>query len=286
MNNTLKTTLLLAFLTALLLAAGALLGGRAGLTFAFMLAAIMNLSAYWFSDKIVLALYRAREIDARDGTGLYHIVRELAKRADMPMPRVYIIDDNAPNAFATGRNPQHASVAATSGILKLLTLEELTGVMAHELSHVRHRDTLIGAMAATIAGAISTLANMAMWASMVGGGDRRQGNGVLAAAAAVLTMIFAPMAAALIQMAISRSREFAADAGGAQLCGEPMWLASALEKIHRASQRIISPLAESHPATAHLFIINPLHGQQLTRLFTTHPPVEERIRRLREMASV
>lgn len=282
MQNTLKTTVLLAMLTALFLAVGALLGGRAGMSLALIMAMVMNLGAYFFSDKIVLSMYKAQEIDQRDQTGLYQVVRELAKRGQMPMPRVYIIPDETPNAFATGRNPAHASVAATRGILNLLTLEELTGVMAHELSHVYHRDTLIGAVAATFAGAISYLANMAMWASMFGGNDR-QGRGAIGVLASILTMILAPMAAALVQMAISRSREFAADAGGAKLCGQPQWLASALEKIHAASQRMVSPLAETHPATAHLFIINPLTGKQMASLFSTHPPVEERVRRLRAM---
>lgn len=280
MMNNWKTGVLLAALTALFLAVGAALGGRGGLLLALIFAGVMNFTAYWYSDKLVLKIYRAKAIDPNHSSGLYQIVADLARRGQLPMPKVYMIESDAPNAFATGRNPEHASVAATSGIMQMLTREELTGVMAHELSHVRHRDTLISTVSATIAGAISALANFFMWTSLFLGGRREGGGNVIVA---LLMMILAPMAAALIQMAISRSREFAADEAGARLCGNSEWLASALEKLEYYKTQKVFPDAESHPATAHLFIINPLHGRSMARLFSTHPATKERVQRLRAL---
>ncbi len=275
-----KTFMLLAAMTALLLAIGQVLGGHNGLLFAGAFAVIMNFGAYWFSDQIVLKLYKAREVDAASAPELYEIVQTLAKRANIPMPRVYIIPTAAPNAFATGRNPAHAAVAATEGILQLLTQEELTGVMAHELSHVVNRDTLIGTISATIAGAIGMLANMAQLAMLFGDRRAQQGNAI----ASILLMIFAPIAAALIQFAVSRTREYGADESGAKLCGHPLWLASALLKLERGNAEQPMPAAEQHPTSAHLFIVNPLTGIKMGQLFSTHPPIEERVRRLRAMA--
>ena len=283
--NTLRTTVLLAGLTALLLVAGQALGGQGGMIFALVLAAVMNLGSYWFSDRLVLRMYRARPATPEQAPLLHAVVRDLAQRAGMPMPRVYVIQSDAPNAFATGRNPQHAAVAATTGLLRILDREELAGVMAHELAHVRHRDTLTGAIAATVAGAIAMLANMAQWAILFSGGRSHQGQGNGNLIGAIAMMILAPLAASLIQMAISRSREFAADAGGAAICGNPLWLARALRKLQLANQRVSMPEAEAHPAAAHLFIINPLKGRDVARLFSTHPPVEERIRRLEAAAA-
>lgn len=284
--NLFRTTLLLAVLTGLLLVAGQLLGGQSGMMFALVLAVVMNFGAYWFSDKIVLSMYGAQEVGPHDAPELYGIVAELARRGNMPMPRVYIISNDTPNAFATGRNPEHAAVAATTGIMRILTREELAGVMAHELSHVRHRDTLISAIAATIAGAIATLANMAQWALIFGMGrqNNEEGGGAAGVAGTVVMMLLAPIAAALIQMAVSRTREYAADAQGAALCGNPLWLANALRKLEMANRRIPMHEAESRPATAHLFIVNPLNTRTLANLFSTHPPIEERVRRLEEMA--
>lgn len=275
-----KTAILLAALTALFLTVGAALGGRGGLIIAFLFAGGMNFFAYWYSDQLVLKIYRAQPIDASHSSGLYQLVEELAQRGQLPMPKVYMIASAAPNAFATGRDPAHASVAATQGIMSMLTREELMGVMAHELSHVRNRDTLISTVSATIAGAISALANFFMWTSLFLGGRREGGSNAIVA---ILMMILAPLAAALIQMAISRSREFAADELGAHLCGHPEWLASALEKLDYYKTQHVLPDAETHPATAHLFIINPLHSQNLARLFSTHPETKERVRRLRAM---
>jgi heat shock protein HtpX len=279
--NAMRTTVLLAGLTALLLIAGQALGGQSGMVIALVLAAAMNVGSYWFSDKIVLRLYRAREASAQDAPVLYQTVRELAQRAGMPIPRVYVIESDAPNAFATGRDPRHAAVAATTGLLRLMSREELAGVMAHELAHVQHRDTLIGAIAATIAGAIAMLANMAQWALIFGMGrgneDGDSGGGVLGG---LLMMILAPIAASLIQMAVSRSREYAADARGAAIAGNPLWLASALRKLGAANGRTVMAAAEHNPSTAHLFIVSPLRGRSVAELFSTHPPLEERIRRL------
>lgn len=267
-------------LTVLLVFAGGALGGQGGMIFAFVFALAMNAFSYWFSDKIVLKMYRAKEATEQEAPQLYDVVRDLAMRANMPMPKVYVIPDDAPNAFATGRNPNHAAVAATTGILRFLSREELTGVMAHELAHVRNRDILIGTIAATIAGAISLLAHMAQWAMIFGGGrsDDDDGGGIVGL---IAMMIIAPIAAMLIQMAISRSREYQADATGARLCGNPMWLASALRKLEAASKRI--PMNAS-PATAHMFIVNPLRGGGVAKLFTTHPPMDDRVARLESMA--
>jgi heat shock protein HtpX len=277
--NTLRTTLLLGLLTCLLVVAGGAIGGRSGMTLALFMAGAMNLISYWFSDKIVLAMYGAREVGEQDYPELYAMVRQLALQAGMPLPRVYLIENDTPNAFATGRNPEHAAVAVTTGIMRILTREELLGVLAHELSHVRHRDILISSIAATVAGAITYLAHMAQWAAMFGGGrdSDDEGGGIFGL---ILMAILAPIAAMLIQMAISRSREFEADRGGAQISGNPLYLAGALRKLEMANQQI--PMA-ANPATAHMFIVNPLSGAGLMSLFSTHPPLDERIRRLESM---
>lgn len=278
--NRFKTMVLLATLTALLLLVGQALGGRGGLMLALVFAGVMNFAAYWWSDKIVLRMYGAQEVDATQAPELFTLVRQLAQREQIPMPRVYIIPQEAPNAFATGRNPQHAAVAVTEGILRLLDRDELAGVLAHELGHVQNRDTLIMTVAATLAGALSHLANMAMWGAMLGGrSDDDEGGHPIAA---LLGVILAPFVAMLIQMAISRSREFLADEHGAQLSGNPLALASALRKLEAWSQRI--PMTAGSPATAHLFIINPFSRGALVRLFSTHPATEERIARLQAMA--
>jgi heat shock protein HtpX len=281
--NTLRTTLLLAGLTAVLLFAGHALGGDTGMFIALVIAAVMNIGSYWYSDKIVLSMYRAREVSAADAPKLYSVVTELAQRAKMPMPKVYIVDSDTPNAFATGRGPDHAAVAATSSLLRMMNREELTGVLAHELSHVRNRDTLISAVAATLAGAITMLAHMAQWALIfgMGRGDDDEEGGIFGMLA---MMIIAPIAATLIQLAVSRSREYGADKSGAELSGHPLWLASALGKLEQANEQRPMGRAAQHPATAHMFIVNPLHGFNFARLFSTHPPTEERIRRLRQMA--
>jgi heat shock protein HtpX len=271
MGNVAKTALLLAVLSAILLWIGGALGGEAGLLFAFVLSVVMNFGSYWFSDKIVLRMYRAQEVG--DGHRLHTIVARLAQRAGLPMPRVYVIPDYSPNAFATGRNPEHAAVAATEGILHLLGDEELEGVMAHELAHVKNRDILISSVAATLASTIMMVANIARFGAMfgVGRGDDDEGANPIALIAAI---IFAPIAAMLIQAAISRSREFGADAGGAAMAGTPMGLANALRKLEGASRRV--PL-DANPATAHMFIVKPLSIQGLFSLFSTHPPTEQRI---------
>jgi heat shock protein HtpX len=275
--NTMKTIVLMVGLTVLLVMIGGAFGGRQGMIFAFILASATNLFSYWFSDKIVLRMYGARQVSEQDSPVLYGVTRDLAMKMNIPMPKVYIIPSDAPNAFATGRNPKHAAVAATEGIIRLLTKEELMGVMAHELGHVRNRDILIGTIAATIAGAVSMLAHFGLFF----GGGRRDENGGGGGIAGMLAMvILAPIAAALIQMAISRSREYEADATGARVCGNPLYLASALRKLHNASQRI--PM-DASPATAHMFIVNPLRGGGMANLFSTHPPMEERVRRLEAM---
>jgi len=279
--NQLKTLILLATLTALLLFVGQALAGRGGFMIALMFAGVMNFAAYWWSDKIVLRMYGAQEIDEAQAPDLFAVIRQLAQRARMPMPRVYIIPQETPNAFATGRNPQHAAVAVTEGIMRLLDRDELAGVLAHELGHVQNRDTLTMTVAATLAGALSHLANMAMWGAMLGGGSSRDDEGGNPIAGLLGTML-APLAATLIQMAISRSREFAADEHGAHLSANPLALASALRKIEAYSQRI--PMTGGSPATAHLFIINPFSGGGLVRLFSTHPSTEERIARLQALA--
>jgi heat shock protein HtpX len=276
--NGLKTVMLMMMLTLLLVFGGAALAGRQGMTIALLIAFGMNFISYFFSDKIVLKMYRARQVTEAEAPVLYRIVRRLAQRAGMPMPKVYIIPDMSPNAFATGRNPQHAAVAATEGIMQLLTEEELSGVMAHELTHVMHRDILIGTVAATIAGAISYLAQMAQWAMIFGGGRRSDDDG--SPLASIVMMIVAPIAAMLIQMAISRSREYSADEGGAKLNGNPMALANALRKLAKGSQQI--PM-HATPATSHMMIVNPFSGGGIVKLFSTHPPIEERIARLESM---
>lgn len=276
-TNSVKTTLLLGTLTGLLLLFGNLFGGAAGMQIAFVLAVFMNFGAYWFSDKMVLAMYRARPVDESEKPVLHSLVRTLSQRAGLPMPRVCVIPSETPNAFATGRNPDHAVVAVTEGIVRMLDRDELEGVIAHELGHVQNRDILISSIAATLAGAIMILASMARWGALLGmGRDDRGANPIALLGMALL----APLAAMIVQSAVSRSREFLADETGARLCGNPNALASALEKISGASSRI--PLAAS-PQTAHLFIVNPLSGRSLTRLFGTHPPVEERVARLRSM---
>ncbi len=282
MMNQVKTTLLLTLLTLLLVSMGGAIGGRGGMQIAFLMALVMNFGSYWFSDKIVLRMYNAREIGRSDNPAFYGLVERLAGRAGLPMPRVYLIPDQSPNAFATGRNPAHAAVAATEGILRILSSEELEGVMGHELGHVKNRDILISTIAATIAGAISMLGHMLQWGAMFGGGrDDEEGGGIGGLAGSLLLAILAPIAALLIQMAVSRSREFLADATGARICGRPQALASALAKLHNASQQV--PLQDAAPATAHMFIVNPLTGGGLMTLFSTHPPMEERIARLRAM---
>ncbi len=278
--NTMKTFLLMGLLTVLLVVIGRVVGGQGGMIIAFLFAVVMNFVSYWFSDKMVLKMYRAKEIQQADNPGLYQMVGELAGRAGLPMPRVYLIPQDQPNAFATGRDPQHAAVAVTEGILRTLTNDELRGVLAHELAHVKHRDILVGTIAATIAGAISMLANMAQWAMIFGGGrssDDREGGSPMGG---LVMMIVAPIAAMMIQMAISRSREYLADEGGAQIAGNPLSLASALRKLSLKSEQI--PM-EANPATAHMFIVSPLHGGGLMSLFSTHPPMEERIARLEAM---
>lgn len=276
LGNWLKTGLLMAAIMALFGMVGALLGGGSGMLLALLLGGAMNLWAYWFSDTMVLKLYRAQEVDANSAPQFYGTVKELAQRASLPMPKVYVIDEAQPNAFATGRNPEHAAVAATTGILQLLSARELRAVLAHELSHVVHRDILTSTITASIAGAISTLVNFNF---LFGGRDQR--NPLLA----LLALILAPIAAMLIQLAISRGREYEADRGGAELSGDPRALADALAKIDRYAQGLPLDTAETHPATAHLMIINPLSGNGVAGLFSTHPPTAERIHRLLSMAA-
>jgi heat shock protein HtpX len=279
MFNLMKTAILMAAITALFMAIGSVMGGQTGMMLALAIAIAMNFFSYWFSDKMVLKMYNAREVDATTAPQFYRMVEELAQRAELPMPRVYIIDEQAPNAFATGRNPQHAAVAATTGIMRVLSERELRGVMAHELAHVKHRDILISTVSATMAGAISMLANFAM---IFGGRDNegRPANPIVG----ILVMLLAPLAASLIQMAISRSREFEADRGGAEISGDPRALASALEKIHAYARGIPMAAAERHPETAQMMIMNPLSGGGLRGLFSTHPATEERVQRLLAMA--
>ena len=285
MGNMLKTTLLLATLTGLLVIVGQMVGGTSGMIIAFIFAVIMNFGTYWYSDKIVLKMYRAQEVTATDYPELYGIVQKLTLRANLPMPKVYIVNTSMPNAFATGRNPQHAAVAATTGILGLLNAEELEGVLAHELAHVKNRDTLISAVAATIAGVITMLATWAQWAAIFGGigGRDNQGSGNIIGFIALA--IVAPIAATIIQLAISRSREFAADAEGARISQKPWALANALEKLEYGSAHYRERKGDVHASesTAHMFIVNPLKGSSLMNLFRTHPVTEERIKRLRAM---
>lgn len=275
----LRTTILLAGLTAIFLFVGYMLGGESGMAIAFVVALGMNFFAYWSSDKIVLRMYGAREVDRSTGGDLFGMVEQLAQNAELPMPRVYIIDNPQPNAFATGRNPENAAVAATTGLLNRLTSEEIAGVMAHELAHVKNRDTLIMTITATVAGAISMIANFGLF---FGGGNRNNPLGLIGV---ILVAILAPFAAMLVQMAISRAREYEADRIGAEICGQPLWLASALSKISQAAAAIDNQPAEANPATAHMFIINPLHAHAVDGLFSTHPKTENRIARLEQIAA-
>ncbi len=281
MSNSFKTALLLGLLTGIILGIGQLFGGSQGLVIAFVFALLINFGSYWFSDKIVLAMYHAREVSGDEAPELYCTVQNLTVRAQLPMPRLYMIPSDSANAFATGRDPQHAAVAVTEGILRIMNREELEGVLAHELSHVKNRDILIGTIAATLAGVVMMLANMARWAAIFGAGrSDRDGEGGGGLLGLILMSVLAPIAAVMIQMAISRSREFLADATGAKIAGNPLGLASALAKLSRASE--MAPL-EARPETAHMFIVSPLTGGSFLNLFSTHPPVEERIARLRAM---
>lgn len=275
--NWLKTSILLAGLTALFMGAGYMLAGEGGMIIALAGAVGMNMFAYWNADKLVLRMYNAHEVTQSTAPGFYGIVKQLANRAELPMPKVYIIENDQPNAFATGRNPDNAAVAATTGLLKILSHEEIAGVMAHELAHVKNRDTLIMTITATIAGALSMLANFALFF----GGNRNNPLGIVGT---IAVMILAPIAAMLVQMAISRTREYGADAGGAEICGNPLWLASALQKLERGAQSVDNSVAEDNPATAHMFIVNPLHARSVDNLFSTHPNTANRVRKLREMA--
>jgi heat shock protein HtpX len=281
MLNRLKTLALLAVLTALFLWLGHAIGGQAGMVIAFVLAAAMNIGMYWFSDRIVLRMYNAREVTPFEAPALHGLVHELAKRADMPMPKIYIIPEATPNAFATGRNPDHGSVAVTQGLLSILNREQLKGVIAHELGHIRHRDTLIMVVAATIAGALSHLANMAMWGTLIGGTSESEEQ-EHPAGVGLLGLLVAPIAATLIQMAISRAREYLADEAGGRISGNPLALAEALRKLEHS--RHVIPMQQGNPAMAHLFIVNPFAGGGFVQLFSTHPPNEERIARLEAMA--
>ncbi|RIY02795.1 zinc metalloprotease HtpX [Aureimonas flava] len=278
--NTVKTAMLIAGMTALFMGVGFLIGGGRGMAVAFAVAAAMNLFSYWNADKMVLRMHHAREVDARTAPEYHRIVAELAARAGLPMPRVYVIENDQPNAFATGRNPQNAAVAATTGLLQRLTPEEVAGVMAHELAHVQNRDTLTMTVTATLAGAISMLGNFAFFM-----GGSRQNNNPLGMIGVLLAMIVAPLAAMIVQMAISRTREYSADRRGAEICGNPLWLASALGKIAGAAGRTVNYDAERNPATAHMFIVNPLNGQRMDGLFSTHPDTQNRIDALSAMAA-
>ncbi len=274
--NIFKTVILMTTMMVLLIIVGSLLGGEQGMIMAFIISLLLNFGSYWFSDKIVLRLYKAKEVTEADQPQYYSAVARLASQAGLPMPKVYVMPSDAMNAFATGRNPEHSAVAATDGLLRTLQPDELEGVIAHELAHVKHRDILTGTIAATLVGTITFVARMAGWAAMFGGGDRdrRDSNGI----ADLALLIIAPIAAVLIQLAISRSREFAADAGAAQITGRPLSLANALRKLEQSAERRIG--MKAGPATAHLFIVNPLRGGGIMKLFATHPPIEERIERL------
>lgn len=281
-NSTIKTTLLLGALTGLFLVIGSAIGGTGGMIIAFILAVALNMGAWWFSGKIALAMSGAKEVSLEDAPELHQIVERLSVRAEIPKPRVYLIESDVPNAFATGRSPQHGAVAVTTGIMSLLTADELAGVVAHELAHIKHRDTLISSVAATIGGAVTMLADMAMWAMIFGGlGGDDEDDGIAGIVGGILMIFLAPVAAVLIQLAISRSREFSADAGGARILGDPLPLANALAKLEaRSLEAVPVPV---NPSTAHLYIVNPLHGGGITNLFRTHPKTEERIERLRSM---
>jgi heat shock protein HtpX len=277
--NTIRTAMLLAAMTALFMGVGFLIGGSGGMMIALVIAAGMNLFSYWNADKMVLSMHHAVEVDERNAPEYFAIVRGLVQRAGLPMPKVYLIDNDQPNAFATGRNPQNAAVAATTGLLKRLSHEEVAAVMAHELAHVQHRDTLTMTIVATLAGAISMLGNFAFFF-----GGNRDNNNPFGFIGVLVAMIVAPFAAMIVQMAVSRTREYSADRRGAEICGNPLWLASALDKIARGAERIPNPDAERNPATAHLFIINPLSGERMDNLFSTHPATENRIAALQAMA--
>lgn len=278
--NMMRTAMLLAFMTALFMGVGFLIGGKGGMMIALLIAAGMNLFSYWNSDRMVLSAYHAQEVDERNAPELFHMIRDLSANAGLPMPRVYIYDNPQPNAFATGRNPQNAAVAASTGLLERLTPEEVAGVMAHELAHIQNRDTLTMTITATLAGAISMLGNFAFFF----GGNRENNNNPLGFIGVLVAMIVAPFAAMLVQMAVSRTREYSADRRGAEICGNPMWLASALAKIAGAAHAIPNYDAERNPATAHMFIINPLSGERMDNLFSTHPNTENRIAALQQMA--
>ena len=278
--NQVKTFFLMVVLTIIFVALGSLLAGRNGAVLAFAVALAMNLVTYWFSDRIVLAMYRAKEVSEAETPELYSIVASLAQRASMPMPKVYIIENESPNAFATGRNPDHSAVAVTTGILRILNREELEGVLGHELSHVKHRDILISTVAATLAGAITMLANFARFSLFFGGRDDREGEGNIVSV--IIFSMLAAFAAMLIQLAISRSREYLADEGGARLAGNPLFLANALKRLQAGVAH--APMEDANPSTAHMFIVNPFSSQGILALFSTHPPMEERIRRLEDMA--
>ncbi len=278
--NTLKTVFLMTIMMVLFLLVGNLLGGKTGMTIALIFSLLMNFGTYWFSDKIILSMYKAKEVTKDTAPRLYTLVEELAKNAQLPMPRVYVINDPTPNAFATGRDPQHAAVAATTGIVRGLNNEELAGVLGHELAHVKHRDILIGTIAATFVGTITYLAEIAGWAMMFGGGRSGRDNEGLSS---LFLIILAPIAATLLQLAVSRSREFAADAGGAKISGNPLALASALGKLEQANK--IKPVTNAGPSSAHMFIVNPLSGKSLMKLFSTHPSTNDRIKRLQEIAA-
>ncbi|MDV7340854.1 zinc metalloprotease HtpX [Terasakiella sp. A23] len=275
-----RTALLLAGMTGLFLAIGFMLGGEGGMMIALLIALGMNVFAYWNSDKAILRMYGAREVDARSAPDFYNMVADLARRAELPMPKVYVMENSQPNAFATGRNPENAAVAATTGLLNMLSREEIAGVMAHELAHVKNRDTLIMTITATIAGAISMIANFAMFF-----GNSSDRNNPLGIVGTILIMILAPMAAMVVQMLISRTREYEADRIGAEICGNPMWLASALNKLDKGASLVDNHAAENNPATAHMFIVNPLHTRKMDSLFSTHPNMENRINALKEMAA-
>jgi len=280
--NYVKTAMLLAVLTAIFVALGGLVGGQTGMLIAFFIALAMNLFSLWNSDKMVLRMYGAHEVDARSAPEYYDIVKELSQRAGLPMPRVYVMDNPQPNAFATGRSPSHAAVCASTGLMQSLSRDELAGVIAHELAHIKNHDTLIMTVAASIGGAISMLAQYLQFGMLFGGRDDRSGVGIIGS---IIAIIVAPLAAMLVQMAISRSREYAADHQGAVICANPMWLASALNKIQAYAHRIPNEEAEAAPATAHMFIINPLSGRGFDNWFSTHPNTENRIRTLQELAS-
>lgn len=278
--NAMKTTILMTVMMVLFLLVGSALGGETGLIIAFIFSLALNFGSYWFSDKIVLTMYRAKPVDKRDAPELYEIVEKLSEQAQIPTPKVYIMDNPTPNAFATGRNPQNAAVAVTTGIMRMLNHDELEGVVAHELAHVKNRDILVSTIAATLVGTITFIARMAGWAMIFGGGrDDRDGGGI----SDLLLIFLAPIAAVLIQLAISRSREFGADAGGAAISGKPLALASALGKLSSANEKF--PMKNADNTSAHMFIVNPLSGKSFAKLFSTHPPAEERIKRLEEINS-